>query len=159
MNQDTIVREHLLSLLKGGNAHMTFAEAVLDFPFSKMNTVFPNGTYTFWHLLEHIRKTQQDILDFIISPHYQEMSWPKDYWPPMNEKATEEKWQKTILQYKKDLAALQKIVKDKKTDLYAKIPHGDGQIILREILLVADHTSYHIGEFAIMRQVMRIWKR
>jgi len=158
MDQDKIVRDHLLSLLKGGNAHMPFADAVADFPEDHMNTIFPNGTYTPWHLLEHIRRTQWDILDFIVNSNYQELSWPDDYWPQKNENATQKTWDKTVAQFESDLKELQKIVKNPKTDLYVKIPHGDGQTILREILLVADHTSYHIGEFAIMRQVMGTWR-
>lgn len=157
MENDATVREHLLSLLKGGNAHMTFPDAVANFPKDSMNVVFPNGTYTPWHLLEHIRRTQWDILDFIQNTDYQSRSWPDDYWPGKNEKASIIEWNKTISQYKKDLTSLQKIVENPKTNLYEKIPHGDGQTVLREILLVADHLSYHLGEFAIIRQVMGTW--
>ena len=137
---------------------MTFADVVVNFPEDHMNTIFPNGTYTPWHLLEHIRRTQWDILDFIVNSNYQELSWPDDYWPRKDEKTTQKAWDKTIARFENDLKELQNIVKNPKTDLYAKIPHGDGQTILREILVVADHTSYHIGEFAIMRQVMETWK-
>ena len=157
MNSDAVVREHLLSLLQGGNAHMTFDDAVKDFPVDHMNTVFPNGTYTSWHLIEHIRRTQEDILDFIRNPDYKNRSWPNDYWPAKDEKATKKTWERTISEFGKDSKALQKIVKEPKTDLYTKISHGEGQTILREILLVADHNAYHIGEFAIMRQVMGTW--
>lgn len=159
MTQNEIVCEQLLSFLKGGNAHMKFEDMVADFPENQMNTVFPNGDYTPWHLLEHIRRTQFDILDFIQNSDYEYRTWPDDYWPQKNEKATKKEWEKTIEDFYKDSKALQKIVSDKKTDLYARIPHGDGQTILREILLVADHSAYHIGEFAIMRQVMKTWKR
>lgn len=86
------------------------------------------------------------------------MKWPDDYWPKKDEKATEQIWNRTIARYKKDLEALKKIVKDPKTDLYQKIPNGEGQTILREMLLVTDHLAYHTGEFAIMRQVMGTWK-
>jgi DinB superfamily len=157
MKQDTIVREHLLLLLKGGNAYMPFKEAVADFPVSKMNTIFPNGTYTPWHLLEHIRITQWDILDFIRNPDYQYITWPDDYWPKKSEKATKKIWDHTIAQYEEDLEALKKIVKDPDTALYIKIPHGKGQTILKEMFVVADHLAYHTGEFAIMRQVMGTW--
>ncbi len=157
MDQDKVVREHLLSLLKGGNAHMDLAQAVKDFPESQINTIFPNGTYSAWGLLEHIRRTQWDILDFTRNPKYKEMQWPKDYWPVRGKKATKKEWQQTISKFNHDSKELEGIVKDKKIDLYAKIPQGTGQTILREILLVADHNAYHIGEFAIIRQVMGTW--
>lgn len=157
METDTLVREHVLQLLRGGNAHMPFEDAVADFPMARINDVFPNGTYTPWHLLEHLRISQWDILDFIRNPNYQEMEWPKDYWPAPDSQATEAEWQRTIAQFQDDMRQLQQMVSDPQTDLYARIPHGTGQTILREMLLVADHNAYHIGEFAIMRQVMGTW--
>lgn len=157
MDSDIIVREHLLSLLKGDNAHMTFKDATANFPEKAMNTTFPNGTYTPWDLLEHIRITQWDILNFIQNPNYKEMSWPNDYWPPKDKKATKKDWEDTLKQFEKDSKELGKIVSDSKIDLYAKISHGSGQTVFREILLVADHNAYHIGEFAIIRQVMGTW--
>ena len=159
MNQDKILREHLLSLLKGGNAHMTLDDAVKNYPVSGINDIFPNGEYSSWHLLEHIRRTQNDILNFIVNPNYKELNWPKDYWPERNKKATQKDWKQTIELFEKDTKALEKIVSNPKTNLYAKIPWGEGQTILREILLVADHSAYHIGEFAIMRQAMDTWNR
>ncbi len=157
MNKDKILREQLQSLLKGGNAHMTFLEMVEDFPLDKINAVFPNGTYSPWHLLEHLRISQWDILDFIKNPKYKYMEWPKDYWPPEGKKAGKNEWEKTIESFEKDSEELRKIVKNPKTDLYKKIPWGEGQTILREILLTCDHSAYHIGEFAIMRQAMKTW--
>jgi hypothetical protein len=157
MDQDKIVRQHLLDLLKGGNAHMSLAEAAKDFPESSINAKFPNGTYSSWGLLEHIRIAQGDILDFIKNPNYKEIQWPKDYWPSQNKKATMKDWKATIAQFNSDSKELEEIAKNPKTDLYSKIAHGTGQNILREILLVADHNAYHIGEFAIMRQVMGTW--
>lgn len=151
------LRDELLSLLTPGNAHMTFEDAVAIFPMEHINMVFPNGTYTPWHLLEHLRISQWDILDFIRNPHYQEIEWPKDYWPPQDQQATPEDWQRTIAAFQADLRALQDLVRDPQTDLMATIPHGTGQTILREILTVADHNAYHIGEFAIMRQTMGTW--
>lgn len=158
MNQDKLVREQLVALLNGGNAHMSFMEAVENFPQDHINDVFPNGEYSPWHLLEHIRRTQNDILEFIVNPNYQDKEWPKDYWPARSQKATKKDWDKTITEFKKDLKALVKIIQNPKTDLYVKIKWGDGQNILREILTVADHSAYHIGEFAIMRQTMKTWK-
>jgi hypothetical protein len=159
MNPDKLLREHLISLLNGGNASMPFSEAVADFPTKFMNTTFPNGIYSPWDLLEHIRITQWDILEFIKNPNYKEIKWPNDYWPPKNRKATKKEWEHTIELFQNDLKEVQNIAKNSKTDLYAKIPHGTGQTILRELLVVADHNAYHLGEFTIMRQVMKTWSK
>ncbi|HSX09954.1 MAG TPA: DinB family protein [Candidatus Saccharimonadales bacterium] len=159
MKNEKVIRDTLLMFLKGGQAYSPFSEIIANFPEAHMNDIFPNGTYTPWHLLEHIRRTQFDILDFIINSDYQERSWPDDYWPAKSEKATQKEWDKTISDYEKDRQALEKIIKDPKTDLYAKIPHGSGQTILKEIILIVDHASYHLGEFSIMRQVMNTWNK
>jgi hypothetical protein len=156
---DKALRKHLGNLLKGGNAHMTLEEAVANYPVGKINDIFPKCEYSSWHLLEHIRRTQNDILNFIVNPNYKELDWPKDYWPARNEKAAPKDWEKTITLFKKDFQELAKIIDNPKTDLFIKIKWGDGQTILREILLVCDHNAYHIGEFAIMRQVMNTWNK
>jgi hypothetical protein len=154
---DQVARSEVLRLLRGGNAHMTFEEAVEDFPMEEINTMFPHGTYTPWHLLEHIRLSQWDILDFIRNPDYQEQEWPRDYWPSPEQKATEQDWQQTIATFEADAQELQALAANLDVDLYARIPHGTGQTVLRELLLVADHNAYHIGEFAIARQMMGTW--
>lgn len=159
MSSETALREHILSLLKGGNAHMSVEDAVKDFPMNRINETFPNGTYSAWGLLEHVRIAQWDILDFVRNPKYREMNWPDDYWPRPGRKATAAAWDKTIALIRRDSRELQGIVMDPDTDLYARIPHGSGQTVLREALLVADHTAYHTGEFAIMRQAMGTWGR
>ena len=154
---DTALREQLVDLLERGNAHMSFEQAVEDYPMKRINTVFPNGTDTAWHLLEHLRRAQEDILDFIRNPAYQEREWPKDYKPAQDERATEAMWRETIRGFLADRAALRAIALDPATDLYALIAHGSGQNVLRELLVVSDHNAYHIGEFGIMRQVMGTW--
>jgi hypothetical protein len=151
------IRKQLIWLLTGGNAHMTFEEAVADFPMEAINTRFPNGTYTPWHLLEHLRLTQWDILDFMRNPAYREGNWPEDFWPAEDKQATRADWDETIRAFLRDRHAIEELVADPATDLQARIAHGTGQTIFREILLVADHNAYHIGEFAIMRQVMGTW--
>jgi len=138
---------------------MPFQEAVAGYPLDRINEKFPNGTYSAWALLEHLRITQWDILDFMTNRNYQDLEWPKEYWPPEDKKATAGDWQKTISDFEKDLKELVRITEDPNTDIHGKIPHGTGQTILREILLVADHNAYHIGEFAIMRQVMGTWPK
>lgn len=154
---DAILRNQLVEFLKGGHAHMDLDEAVEDFPMEHINSKVPNSTYTPWRLLEHIRITQWDILEYIRNPGYVWLKWPKDYWPPVGKKATPADWKKTIKDFNKDLKELIEIVKNPKTDLNAKTPQKDGQPIIREILLVIDHNAYHIGEFAILRDVMRTW--
>ncbi len=155
--EEDVSRAELLALLSRSNAHMSFEEAVEDFPESAMNTTFPNVTYTPWHLLEHMRRSQWDILDFMRNPNYKGMVWPDDYWPQKSQKATRKEWDKTIEGFNRDMKELQLLVSDPKVEMHSRIPHGDGQTMLREILLVADHNAYHTGEFTIMRQVMGTW--
>jgi hypothetical protein len=157
METDKIVRSHILSLLQGGNAHVKFDKAVKYFPLGEINTVFPNLPYSPWQLLEHIRITEWDILDFIRNKNYKWIKWPEDYWPSKSKKATEKDWKNSIAMFNRDSKELERIVKNPKTDLYAKIPHGKGQTILREMLVVADHNAYHLGELVIMRRAMKIW--
>src|SRR5438270_180996 len=121
MNQDKIVREHLENLLKGEMAHMPFSEAVKDFPVEKINEKAPHVDYTFWHLVEHLRRTQNDILNFMINPNYKELEWPKDYWPSQDAQATEKDWQNSVAQFEDDLVKIIELIKDEKNDLYAKI--------------------------------------
>jgi hypothetical protein len=157
MDADKTLRDELLHLLRGGNAHLSFDEAVADFPMDRVNERPPNVPYSPWHLLEHIRLAQWDILDFVRNPDYQEMKWPDDYWPAQDATADDAAWNATLAAFHADLAAVEQIASDPQTDLSARIPHGTGQTVLREILLVADHNAYHLGEFAILRQVMGTW--
>ncbi|HEU5343273.1 MAG TPA: DinB family protein [Ktedonobacterales bacterium] len=157
METDRLLRDQLADLLAHGNAHMSFTEAVADYPMDRINALFPHGGYSAWHLLEHLRLTQWDILDFIRNPDYQERAWPQDYWPAPDQQATPDDWRRTIQSFLADQQALLAIIQDPETDLWAPIPQGTGQTIAREIMVVADHNAYHIGEFAIMRQVMETW--
>ncbi len=157
MESNHLLRTQLAELLEHSQAHMSFEEAVAEYPMEHINTLFPHGSYSAWHLLEHLRLSQWDILDFIRDPHYQERVWPRDYWPPRDQQATPDDWQRTIHAFLEDQQALQAITMDPHIDLWAPIPQGTGQTIAREIMVVADHNAYHIGEFAIMRQVMGTW--
>lgn len=157
MTLDTQVREQLQTLLTGENAHMTFEQAVADFPLEHINTKPPHVSYTPWHLLEHLRRSQWDILEFIINPEHVSPPWPEGYWPAHGVQADEAAWEKTIASFRADQHALSVLVMDPETDLTTPIAYGSGQTILREILVVADHNAYHIGEFAILRQVMQTW--
>lgn len=160
MMDDKVVRDHVLALLRGGQAFMTFDDAVADFPADKMNAYPPNADYTPWHLLEHLRRTQWDILDYCRNPNYKEQQWPTDYWPAKDAKTDAAGWNETLAGFRRDLQAMKDLVADPKTDLLAAIPHGyGGHTILREALLVADHNAYHTGEFAVLRQVMGTWPK
>jgi hypothetical protein len=157
MSRDETLRENLLALLTGEMARMPFEDVVGEFPMGRINENFPNADYTPWALLEHLRTAQQDILDFIKNPDYSEKDWPKDFWPPAGKKATPADWKKSISDFEKDSKALEDIVKDPKTDFYKGIPWGEGITILREIVTVANHNAFHLGEFAMMRQAMGTW--
>lgn len=159
MSTDKVLREQLLALLRGGNAHLGFDDAVANFPLEHINTKPPNVSYTPWHLLEHIRIAQWDILEFVRNPDHVSPSWPEGYWPAPDEQADQARWQQTIDEFQADLKAIEDLVTDPDTDFFSPIPHAPGYTILREILLVADHNAYHIGEFAILRQVMDTWSR
>jgi len=157
--EENTLREQLADLLIKGNAHMPFYEAVADFPLEHINTVPQNVGYSFWFLVEHIRMTQWDIIDFIVNPKYKEREWPKEYWPKKGEEATKDMWEKSVKKTIKDIQTMVDIVRDPETNLFTKIPNGEGQNILREALVVSDHNAYHVGEFAILRQVVGIWPK
>jgi hypothetical protein len=157
MKADDLLREQLLALLRGGNAHMPYNQAVADFPIDQINTKPPNVPYTCWHLLEHLRIAQWDILEFIRNPDHASPDWPEGFWPDPDSEADQGRWQGTIEAFQSDQRALEQIVEDPNTDLLADLPHAKGYNILREILVVADHNAYHIGELGILRQVMGTW--
>jgi hypothetical protein len=157
MEFDSVLREELLALLRGGNAHMPLEDAVANFPEAAMNSRPPNVPYTPWHLLEHLRRTQNDILEFIRDPSYVSPQWPVGYWPDPEAKTDPAGWEETLKGFSADLADLEAMVQDMQVSLTAPIPHAPGYTVFREILLVADHNAYHIGEFAILRQVMGTW--
>jgi hypothetical protein len=157
MSADDVVREQVLKLLRGGNAHLTLDQIVEGYPSEAINELPPNVPYSPWHLLEHIRIAQRDILEFIRDPDHVSPKWPEGYWPPEGERADQARWQDTIQSLHSDMQELQAMVQDPNTDLYADLPHAEGYTVLREMLLVADHNSHHLGEFAILRQVMGTW--
>lgn len=157
MSMNQVVREQVLALLRGGNAHMTFDDAVADFPLDRLNDRAPNVPYKAWHIIEHMRITQWDILEFIRNPDHLSPDWPEGYWPGQDEEADASRWQQILDGFRADLRALQRMVEDPNVDLYAPIPHAPEYNILREMLLAADHNAYQIGEFGILRQVMGTW--
>lgn len=148
MNNDQALREHLLELLDGESAHISLESVLREFPIEKINKQV-GSSHTPWQLLEHIRLAQWDILDFSTNASYKEMVFPDDYWP--TEDGTPQTWKASVKQVLADLQSMRDLVADPKTDLYAKIPHGSGQTLLREALLVADHNAYHLGQLAMLR--------
>ncbi len=157
MSADPIMREQLLAVLRGGHAHMEFDQAVAGFPLDYINRRLPNVPYTPWHLLEHLRIAQWDILEFIRNPTHASPDWPAGYWPSPKAQAGPAQWQQTIAAFRADLKSLEALVANPETDLFAPLPQGLPYTIFREIMVVANHNSYHIGEFAILRQVMNTW--
>jgi hypothetical protein len=148
------LRKQLVELLRMEGAHLSFDDAVADFPV-KLRGIKPRGApHTPWQLLEHLRIAQWDILDFSRNPAYQEMKWPDDYWPKTEAPPDAAAWDKSIEQFRRDLKAIEELVSDAGTDLTARIPHGTGQTLLREVLLVADHNSYHLGQLVFVRKML-----
>ena len=152
------VREQVLAILRGGNAHATFEDAIRNFPASLRGAARKGVPHTAWQLLEHMRIAQWDILEFSRDPDHKSPQWPDGYWPPTRKPPNDSAWAKSIAAFRKDLKAMEELVQHPKTDLYAKIPHGTGQNILREALLVADHNAYHLGQFILLRKLLGAWK-
>jgi hypothetical protein len=155
---DQSLRKHVLELLDGGYAHATFEKVIADFP-EKLHGEVPKGLpHSAWVLLEHMRLAQWDILDFSRNPKYKELKWPDDYWPKSPAPPNATAWDKSVKSFRNDLAEMKSLVADPKTDLFAKIPWGDGQTILREAMLVADHNAHHLGQLIDVRRLLEIWK-
>ena len=148
------LRQHLINLLTKGEAHVDLAGTIKKFP-RKLRGRKPEGSpHTPWQLLEHIRIAQRDILEFSRNARHKSPKWPDEYWPRTATPPNDSAWGKSVQQILADLKALCALVRDPKRDLLAKIPHGDGQTLLREALLVADHNSYHLGELVMLRRIL-----
>ena len=152
------LRQHLIDLLKGGNAHARFDDAIENFPARLHGTKPPNFPHSAWMLLEHLRIAQWDILEFSRNPKHKSPKWPEGYWPKNAAPPSESAWTKSVERFRADLKAMQDLVADSKTDLFAKIPWGDGQTILREALLTADHNAYHIAQLVDVRRFLGAWE-
>jgi DinB superfamily len=157
MTQTDLLRTQIASLLDWGDAHATF-DAAVDGIAPEMRGRVPDGLpHSLWMLVEHLRITQRDILDFCRDPDYQERRWPDDYWPPTPAPPSDEAWEESIADYRTDREVLRAMAGDANLDLFARIPHGSGQTYLRELVLVADHTSYHVGQIVFVRRLLGIW--
>jgi hypothetical protein len=159
MLKDKALREHLVELLKGGHAHADFETAIKDMPTNLRGKIPEGGGHSPWQLLEHLRLAQWDILEFTRNPDHVSPKWPEGYWPKSAAPPNKDAWDKTAKAFRADHKALIHLVENESTDLFAKIPHGDGQTVLREILLAADHTAYHLGAFILLRRMLGTWSQ
>lgn len=154
MDNDQALRDHLLSLLRGGGAHVDFDSVVGDFAVELVNQKVEGIPYTPWQVLEHMRIAQWDILEFSRDANHVSPPWPEGYWPADDSKGDADAWNKSIEAVRADLDEMQRLVADASTDLFAPIAHGEGQTILREALLVADHNSYHLGVLLTLKRIL-----
>lgn len=154
---DRALREHLLYLLRGGGAHLDCEQAISGLPAEARGARPAGLPFTCWGLLEHIRIAQWDILEFSRDAKHVSPEWPSGYWPASEAPPSDAAWEKSVAAFRADLKAMQKLVMNPKTDLFARIPHGDGQTILREALLVADHNAYHLGQLVLVRRLLGAW--
>jgi len=153
--QDASLRKHLLYLLRGGGAHLSFDDFVNSFPPDLCNRRIDGLPYTAWQVLEHMRIAQWDITEFSRDANHVSPEFPKGYWPGPDELGSPELWQTTVTEFRKDLQQMEALVEDESTDLHARIPHGEGQTILREALLTADHNAYHLGVLTVMARILK----
>jgi hypothetical protein len=154
---DHSLRQHLLELLKGGSAHATFEDAVAGLPV-KLRGQKPVGLpHSPWMLLEHLRLGQRDILEFSRNRKHVSPPWPQGYWPRTEAPPTPAAWNASVKKFRQDLKAIENLVANPKTDLHARIPWGDGQTILREALLAADHNAYHVAQLVDVRRLLGAW--
>ena len=158
MTNDAALREHLVKLMKGGSAHLDFDAALKGIP-EALRGKRPKGCpHSPWELLEHMRIAQSDILEFSRDAKHVSPPWPAGYWPKSPAPSSASAWSKSVKAFRTDLEAMCHLVQNPATDLYAKIPHGDGQTILREALLLADHNAYHVGQIVLVRRLLGAWK-
>ena len=156
--RDGVLRDQLRKLLDWGDAHVNFDDAVAGLP-PKLRGVVPDGLpYSIWQLVEHLRLVQYDILDFCVNAGYEERAFPDDYWPDTVEPPSAKAWDKSVAELRRDREALAALADDRGLDLFATIPHGSGQTYLRELILVADHTAYHVGEIVAIRRLLGAWR-
>jgi DinB family protein len=152
---DQALRKHVLSLLSGRNAHIGFEGFVKDFPAAACGQIISGLPYTAWQVLEHMRIAQWDILEFSRDAAHVSPKFPEGYWPSPEEPGNVALWNETVEKSRADMKQMEALVADPATDLFAKIPHGKGQTVLREALLIADHNAYHLGALAVMGRILK----
>ena len=152
------LRAQLAAALDWRDAHAGFDAVVADLPVGLRGRVPEGLPYSPWQLVEHLRLAQADILDFCRNPEYEEQTWPDDYWPKAPAPPSPGAWDESIAGFRRDREALQDLARDGSVDLFARIPHGTGQTYLRELLLVLDHTAYHVGQLIVVRRLLGAWE-
>jgi hypothetical protein len=152
------LREHLIQLIEGGHAHATFDHATRGFPVARAGERPAGAPHSAWELLEHLRLAQNDILRFCQSAEYRSPDWPLGYWPASPAPEREEQWSESLRGFREDMAEFLAMVRDPASDLFREIPWGDGQTLLREGLLIADHNAYHLGQLVLVRQLLGAWR-
>lgn len=157
-NSDKLARTQLLEMLKGGAAHLTFDDAIAGLAPSLRGAKPPGQPHTPWRLLEHMRIAQWDILEFIRNPKHKSPKWPDQYWPQGDAPTKSSEWDDSVKKFHTDAKAIQKLVADPANNLFAPLPHGEGQSLFREAMLVVDHTAYHLGQLVIVRRMLGAWK-
>lgn len=157
MDHDRSLRDHLLYLLGGGGAHADFEATVAGLPAELRGTKPPGAPHSPWQLLEHLRLAQWDILEFSRDAQHVSPPWPEGYWPESEAPPDDGAWARSVAAFRADLEAMKALVADPASDLHARIPHGDGQTLLREALLVADHNAYHLGQLVLVRRLLGAW--
>jgi len=156
-NESSALRDQLVVLLASSQAHADFDAAVRDLPPEVRAKKVRGAEHTAWQLLEHMRIAQWDILEFSRNAKHVSPAWPDGYWPPAPAPPDEDAWQKSVRRFKADRKAMQKLVADPANDLFTPLPHGEGQTLLREALLVADHNAYHVGQLVMLRRLLGAW--
>lgn len=155
---DQNLRVHLVNLIRGGNAFMTFDKVVEDIPYDQVHLYPDDLPYTIWQQIKHLEFAQLDILDFCRNPDYKEPAWPEEYWPKAGGPSSEVEWHDTITKIKSGQEAMIRMIEDPGNDLFDAIPHGNGQTLFREAMLIAEHIAYHIGQIVIMKRLMGIYQ-
>ena len=158
MPNESALRQQLVDLLTKENAHAGFEAAIKGLPANLRGRRPKGAEHSAWEILEHLRIAQHDILDFSVNPKYKAHAWPAEYWPKTKTPASAAAWTRSVQAFRKDLKKMCALVADESTDLFAKIPHGTGQTILREALLIADHNAYHIGQLVLLRRLLDAWQ-
>ena len=155
------LRKQLIALLDGGQAHASFGDVVKNFP-AELQGVVPEGLpYSAWQLLEHLRLAQEDILLFSknYDGKYESPKWPEGYWPKQAQPPTDDAWNASVKRVEEDLKAFKDLIEDENGDLFAPFAWGEGQNLLREALLIADHNAYHLGEMLVVRRLLGAWNK
>ena len=158
-SENELLISNLTDLLKKGNAHVSLDQALKNIPFELLSETPEGLPYNIWQLAEHIRISQSDILEFSRNPNYTSPEWPKGYWPSEKAPSSEDVWEKCVHQIEEDRDSFIDLIKNAGENLYAAIAGGDGQTLLREALVLADHNSYHTAEIIVLRRLLNDWKK